>query len=69
MSMSKRDYVALAQVIAQTTPAPRDSPTPYDLTWASGCDSARRRIAEHFADYCERTYPQFDRDKFIAACA
>lgn len=58
MSMSRRDYEAIADIFSQR------------LSHTYGVDSnlAIKDVMYNFANHFEQTNPRFDRDKFIAAC-
>jgi len=63
MATSKKDYNAIAQIIAETIAVQH-----MGQQWCSGCDSARERIARHLADYFAADNPLFDRARFHRAC-
>jgi len=62
MSMSKKDYEAIARRIKSIT---TDSPlSQYEV----GMIDAARQIAASMANYCAADNPRFDRARFLAAC-
>ncbi len=68
--MTRKDYVAIAKIIAETASAPdlRNSTSSLSKQWAAGCDAACERVASHFADYAAADNARFDRARFLAAC-
>jgi len=61
--MTRKDYIAIAEVIRQAGPA---SGMPTD--WKTGCNSAREYIARNLAYSLAADNPRFDRARFLKAC-
>lgn len=62
MTMSKKDYLAIAQAFAHSAEVCRKHEAPVEAFIA--LDGAMERIAEH----CAAGNPRFDKAKFIKAC-
>lgn len=63
MGMSKKDYVAIAEIVKQAAPA-----SGMPVMWQTGCNSAREYISRHLADVMQHDNPRFDRERFLQAC-
>lgn len=65
MSMSKKDYVAIAAALRGALPvAAINHLGPEGLARQAGIEQAARNIAGH----CARDNPRFDTVRFLAAC-
>ncbi|MDE2022558.1 MAG: hypothetical protein KGI71_06645 [Patescibacteria group bacterium] len=71
--MTKKDYVAIAAVVAGATytverDAAGNALVPADVAYAQGTHAAREIIAADLANVFAADNPQFDRAKFLSAC-
>lgn len=62
MSMSKKDYEAIARAIKDARPFP--SPR-HEIAIANDIIN---NVANNLAEECERANPRFDRARFLRAC-
>lgn len=65
MSLSRKNYEAVAAIVAGTLPArPHASSSFYVRGYAAGVEDLAEKLADYFASDNER----FDRDRFLKAC-
>lgn len=64
--MSRKDYIAVAEVVAQTRGEYQDA----GITAGEGAlvTGAMLRTAERLASMFKSDNPRFDRERFLAAC-
>jgi hypothetical protein len=69
MAHSKKDYVAIAAIIAseQEPVMPQDISSE-DIAVHQALENKRFLVARRFADYFERNNPRFNRERFLTAC-
>lgn len=65
MSMTKKDYVAIAAPIAFVSETARNLSTPQ---LRDALNEAVKYIALSIANYAESQSPTFDRERFLNAC-
>ena len=64
MSMTKKDFEAIADIVRGNRPTAQ----PFRTDWDEGRDYCLDNVAEELADYFESINPNFDRVRFEKAC-
>lgn len=66
--MTRKDYVAIAAIIAETSAADALDRAPEHRGFPLGVESARAVIAHRLAGHLQADNPRFDRARFLEAC-
>lgn len=70
MALSRKNYEAVAAIVASVGPAPTHAgdSSPYVRGFGSGAASSQGIVADKLADYFASDNPRFDRARFLKAC-